>query len=113
MRMRKTAGPLLLLATLVCSGAWLCSSPARAADHRDSPVVDGAPEGDITDVFTFLDPNDKSKVVFAMGVNPFAVPAEAVNYRFSTGFLYQFKVDTTGDYLEDYSIQVTFKDAAS
>jgi len=111
--LRKLTGPLSLLATVVCSAVWLCSPTARAADHRDSPVVDGAPEGDITDVFAFLDPNDRTKVVFAMGVNPFAVPAELSTYRFSTGFLYQFKIDSTGDYVEDYTIQVTFKDAAS
>jgi len=103
---------LVLLAALFCSAAWFNSSPARAADHRDSPVVDGAPEGDITDVFAFLDPSDKTKVVFAMGVNPFAVPASSSTYRFSTGFLYQFKIDSTGDYVEDYAIQVTFRDTA-
>ena len=103
---------MFLLAAIVGSGAWLGSSPARAADHRDSPVVDGAPEGDITDVFAFLDPTDKTRIVFAMGVNPFALPALTTSYRFSTGFLYQFKVDTTGDYVEDYVIQVTFRDSA-
>jgi hypothetical protein len=113
MRMKVSAGPLLLLAALFCSAAWFTSSPAKAADHRDSPVVDGAPEGDITDVFAFLDPNDSTRVVFAMGVNPFAVPALNDSYRVSTGFLYQFKIDTTGDSVEDTVIQVTFKDAAS
>ena len=29
--------------------------PVRGADHRDSPGVDGAGEGDITDVFAFVD----------------------------------------------------------
>jgi hypothetical protein len=113
MHRKVSAGPLILLAGLFFSAAWFSSSPARAADHRDSPVVDGAPEGDITDVFAFLDPNDKTRVVFAMGVNPFAVPAVPSSYRFSTGFLYQFKIDTTGDYVEDAVIQVTFKDAAT
>jgi hypothetical protein len=113
MHRKVLSGPLVLLAALFCSAAWFTSSPARAADHRDSPVVDGAPEGDITDVFAFLDPNDKTRVVFAMGVNPFAVPALNSSYRFSTGFLYQFKIDTTGDYVENYAIQVTFRDAAS
>jgi len=113
MHRKVSPGPLVLLAALLCSAAWFSSSPARAADHRDSPVVDGAPEGDITDVFAFLDPNDKSRMVFAMGVNPFAVPALNDSYRFSTGFLYQFKIDTTGDYVEDFVVQVTFRDAAS
>src|SRR5580704_11076556 len=113
MHRKLSPGPLVLLAALLCSAAWFSSSPARAADHRDSPVVDGAPEGDITDVFAFLDPNDKTKLVLAMGVNPFAVPALNDSYRFSTGFLYQFKIDTTGDSVEDFVVQVTFRDAAS
>ncbi|HEV3199547.1 MAG TPA: DUF4331 family protein [Bryobacteraceae bacterium] len=112
MHRKFSPGPLVLLAALFCSAAWFTSSPARAADHRDSPVVDGAPEGDITDVFAFLDPNDKSRMVFAMGVNPFAVAAVPTSYRFSTGFLYQFKIDTTGDAVEDFAIQVTFRDTA-
>jgi hypothetical protein len=113
MHKKASPGPLVLLATLLCSAVWFNSTPARAADHRDAPVVDGSGEGDITDVFAFLDPNDPTKVVFAMGVNPFAVPALNQSYRFSTGFLYQFKIDTTGDYVEDYALQVTFRDTAA
>lgn len=113
MHTKVSPGPLVLLAALFCSAAWFSSSPARAADHRDAPVVDGNGEGDITDVFAFLDPNDRTRVVFAMGVNPFAVPALNQSYRFSTGFLYQFKIDSTGDYVEDYSVQVTFRDTAA
>lgn len=80
----------------------------RAADHRDAPVVDGLPEGDITDVFAFLDPNDASKVVLIMNVNPFSVPGSNASYRFSPEFLYQFKIDNTGDAVEDVVIQVQF-----
>jgi Domain of unknown function (DUF4331) len=80
----------------------------QAADHRDAPVVDGLPEGDITDVFAFLDPSDASKVVLIMNVNPFAVPAANPGYRFSPDFLYQFKIDNTGDAVEDLVIQVQF-----
>lgn len=80
----------------------------RAADHRDAPGVDGAGEGDITDVFAFLSPNDKGRLVLAMGVNPFAVAASPGTYRFSTDFLYQFKLDRSGTFKEDYVIQIRF-----
>jgi len=113
MKKKASLGPLLLLAALFASAFWFKPTPAHAADHRDAPVVDGSGEGDITDVFAFIDPNDRSRVVLAMGVNPFAVPALNQSYRFSTGFLYQFKIDNTGDYVEDYAVQVNFKDTAN
>src|SRR6266576_549934 len=91
---------------LLLVGAQLISPLAlRAADHRDAPAVDGSGEGDITDVFAFLDPNDRTRMIVAMGVNPFAVPAVTHSYRFSKDFLYQFKIDRTGSFREDFVIQ--------
>src|SRR5271165_6903929 len=90
----------------------LASTPVRAADHRDSPTADATSEGDITDYFSFLDPNDATKIVFIMNVNPFSVPAEAGSYRFSSNLLYQFKVDNTGDAKEDTVVQLVFSDTA-
>ena len=83
--------------------------PARAADHRDAPFVDGAPEGDITDVFAFVDPNDSSRLVLAMGVNSFAVPSAPGSYSFSPDYLYQFKIDNNGDGVEDHVVQIKFR----
>ncbi len=80
----------------------------HAADHREAPRVDSIPEGDITDVYTFTDPVDPSRVVFIMNVNPFAVPGELPSYSFSPDYLYQFKIDNTGDAKEDKVIQVVF-----
>ncbi|HVW86515.1 MAG TPA: DUF4331 family protein [Bryobacteraceae bacterium] len=90
--------------------AWMACSPAaiEAADHRDAPTVDGLPEGDITDVYAFLDSNDPSKVVLVMNVNPFTVPGSNPGYRYSSEFLYQFKIDNTGDAVEDLVIPVQF-----
>src|SRR5262249_44269552 len=79
-----------------------------AADHRDAPLVDGKPAADITDVFAFLDPNDASRLVLAMAVNPFVVPAENKSYSFGSDLLYQFKIDNTGDAVEDLVVQVSF-----
>jgi hypothetical protein len=84
---------------------------ARAADHRDSPTADGAPEGDITDFFAFLDPNNANNLVLILDVNPFAVPAESSSYSFSNNYLYQFKVDTAGNGSENQVIQVVFASA--
>src|SRR5215469_14829440 len=83
-------------------------NPTRAADHRDAPTVDGLPQGDITDVFAFLDPNNSANVVLDMNVNPFSVPAELPSYGFSNDLLYQFKIDNTGDAREDLVVEVMF-----
>ena len=48
MRKKASLGPLVLLGTLFCSAYWFTSTPVRAADHRDAPLVDGSGEGDIT-----------------------------------------------------------------
>src|SRR5215469_10858517 len=85
------------------------SIPSKAADHRDAPGVDGAGEGDITDVFAFLDPANPGRMVLAMGVNPFAVPGAAPTYRFSPEYLYQFKIDRSGTYVEDLVFQIRFE----
>src|SRR5262245_51243424 len=73
----------------------------QAADHRDAPLIDEDPSADINDVFVFLNPNDPTKVIFAMTVNGFAVPAVRSSYSFGPDVLYQLKIDTTGDAKED------------
>ena len=93
--------------------AYMTFVPAKQAvvhgsDHREAPTVDGIPEGDITDVYSFVDPVDSTKVDFIMNVNPFAVPAESPSYAFSPDLLYQFKIDNTGDAKEDQVIQIKF-----
>lgn len=84
-----------------------------ASDHRDSPTADANGEGDITDIFAFLDPNDASQLVLIMDVNPFAVPAETPTYRFSVDFLYQFKIAHDQHAVEDLVIQAVFEDVAT
>ena len=108
MNVRFSSARGLALAVALCTLTMFPPALVRAADHRDAPVVDGLPEGDITDVFAFLDPNDPSKVVLIMNVNPFAVPGANPGYRFSPEYLYQFKIDNTGDAVEDLVIQVQF-----
>jgi hypothetical protein len=80
----------------------------RAADHRDAPGVNTRGDGDIGDVFAFLNPNDSSRLVLMMGVNGFANPASP-SYRFARDLLYQFKIDNNGDAVEDYVVQAVFE----
>jgi hypothetical protein len=87
--MRAVAAATVVAATV----AVLTLAPARhvskvyGSDHREAPTVDGLPEGDLTDVYTFTDPNDSTKVDFIMNVNPFANAAEGSSYAFSPDFL--------------------------
>src|SRR5215472_16254200 len=99
----------LLTVGLAIGSLLFWSATARAADHRDAPTVDGIPQGDVTDLFAFLDPNNSDEVVLIMNVNPFSVPAELPGYAFSNDLLYQFKIDNTGDAVEDLVVEVTFK----
>ncbi len=80
----------------------------QAADHRDSITTDQAQEGDMTDVFAHLDPADSSKLILSMPVNPFANPSELPSYRFAADFLYEFKIDNTGDGIPEYTVQAKF-----
>lgn len=119
MKTRKTESSLLkhslarilvvLGATIFLVGVTFYSPPTvLGADHRDSPTADANGEGDITDMFAFVDPNDVSQLVLIMDVNPFAVPAEP-NYRFSPSILYQFKIANGQKTVEDLVVQAVFK----
>ena len=107
---RATLEKLLFLLLVVL---WTMGRPARAADHRDAPTIDDYSAIDITDTFVFVDPNDHSRVVMAMGVNPFAVPAAPGSYRFAPESLYQFKIDNNGDGNEDFVVQLKFHNTAT
>jgi hypothetical protein len=79
-----------------------------AADHRDGSIQQDQP-ADIADLFAFRNPNN-GNVVLAMTVNPYTVPGVAA--VFSQDVLYQFKIDNTGDFIEDRVVQVTFNNLA-
>lgn len=93
---------------LVAGAALFVPAKGRASDHRESPTADANGEGDITDIFAFLDPNDASQIVLIMNVNPFAVPAEMPSYKYSPDILYQFKIAHDKRAVEDLVIQAVF-----
>jgi len=82
---------------------------ARASDHQDTPYVELNPKSDLTDVYAF--PGAAGRVVLAMDTRAFLTPAGATDpaqASFDPNLLYQFKIDTDGDAVEDKVIQVTF-----
>jgi hypothetical protein len=108
---------VVALTVMAGTVAFMTLAPSKSmkkvygSDHREAPTVDGLPEGDITDLYSFTDPNDATRVVFIMNVNPFAQAAEGGSYAFSPEMLYQFKIDNTGDAREDQVIQIVFDQA--
>src|ERR1051326_5501983 len=87
----------------------LASYLAWAADHAEAPLVESDQAADIADVYTFLDPNDNSKVVLAMDVHGFIVPSENGNLGgFDHDVLFRFNIENTGDAAPDKFIYVNF-----
>ena len=52
-----------LVTSLIITTFTLAPQTVRAADHRDSGAVDAIPEGDLTDVFAFIDPANNANDV--------------------------------------------------
>jgi hypothetical protein len=81
---------------------------ARASDHADTPDNAAHPGQDLSDVYLFPSPSDASKVVLVMNASPLITPAEIATRSFDPNVLYQFKIDNTGDNVEDLVIQAHF-----
>lgn len=107
--MRSNRLTLIVAALASCS----LSGGVFAADHREAPLIQEDPSADIADVYAFLNPNDNTKLVLAMTVNPFSVPAEAVTFHFSPNVRYRFNIDNDGDAQADRSVTVTFSERAT
>ena len=96
----------IALAALMAPAALLTTS--RASDHADTPNIAANPGTDITDVFAFPSPENPDNVVLVMTVNPLIAPGQGPSTSFDPNVLYQFKMDTNGDAVEDKVIQVKF-----
>jgi len=81
----------------------------HGSDHQDTPLVELNPRMDLTDFYAFQNPADPSRIVLIMNTSGFLDPAQTPTAVFDQELLYQFKVDNTGDALEDKVLQVTFK----
>ncbi|MGH7507340.1 MAG: DUF4331 family protein [Longimicrobiales bacterium] len=75
-----------------------------AADHRDSPLLSADPSADIADVYSFISPTDPDALVLVMTVSGLIPPSEAFSTFFDPAVLYQFKIDRTGDAVEELVI---------
>src|SRR5262245_37040116 len=84
---------------------------ARAASHREAPLIALDPAADNTDTYAFRSWQDPSKVVFIMNVIPGQDPADGPNYfNFDDDVLYSFNIDNNQDgKAEDIVYEFRFK----
>ena len=83
--------------------------PAFSADHLDAPTAKKDGRIDINDVYVFHpgSPQDLSRTVLAMTVNPAAGVISGTTFR--AGANYEFLIDTNGDAKQDAIVRVQFK----
>ena len=96
----------LRIATLAILGVASIAVTRRvvASDHQDTPEVELNPRMDLDDVFAFPG-SSADRIVLVMDTSS---PIAGQNASFDPNLLYQFKIDNTGDAVEDLVIQVTF-----
>ena len=79
-------------------------SAANASDHQDTTfLATQMTAADLTDLFMFESPGNPTKMVLAMDFDPLIARGET--RAFDPGVLYQFKIDNTGDNIEDVVLQ--------
>jgi hypothetical protein len=88
------------LAVVAAVGARM----ALASDHQDTPEVELNPRMDINDVFAFPG-SSADRVALVMTTSS---PIAGQSASFDPDLLYQFRIDNTGDAVEDKVIQITF-----
>lgn len=99
---------LALLLSAVAITPTAIFAVARGSDHADTPTIAKTPGADLTDVLIFPSPNDANNVVLVMNVHPLIPGGQSGGAFFDPSVLYQFKIDNTGDNVEDLVIQAKF-----
>jgi hypothetical protein len=83
--------------------------PGGASSHREAPLIALDPAADNTDVYAFVDPNDRDMVTLIANYIPFQSPDGGPNfYLFDPNVLYEIHVDNNGDAVEDVTFQWRF-----
>jgi hypothetical protein len=102
MRLRPISVAIALLAAVA-----ICPPHVPASDHADTAEIFNRIGTDMTDVYVFPSPTSPGNVVFVLNCHGL-IPGGNPNTFFDPGVLYQFKIDNTGDSVEDLVIQVRF-----
>lgn len=106
-QMRRRTWMAILAAALVVSGVAV--KRIIASDHQDTADVELNPSMDMTDVYAFPG-SSTGRIALVLNSWAFLTPAEAAPgvTSFDDNLLYQFKIDNTGDAVEDKVIQIVF-----
>src|SRR5581483_3423847 len=109
--MRNSPGFREMLAMALAAVMTLAAAPARAASHREAPLIALDPAADNTDTYAFRSWQDPGKAVFIMNVIPGQDPADGPNYfNFDDEVLYSFNIDNNLDgRAEDIVYEFRFK----
>lgn len=110
----------VLLGAGVMALAALSIGTARYAvgsDHAGTiATAQTNPKTDLSDLHIFPSPTDANNIVLSMSVHPLIPAGTSTNStvaNFDPNVLYQFKIDVTGDYVEDLVIQARFTGSGS
>ncbi len=110
----KSCLTLAVVLTISIFSIYLPLAAVSAADHAESTSVANDPGADLGDAFVYLNPFDNTKVILALSVAGFIVPAEQVNLGyFPHDILYRFEIENTGDAVADRTIDITFSQQTS
>ena len=98
----------LLPLAAVAAAALLAPGHAPASDHADTAENVNRIGADLTDLFIFPNPSNANNVVMVMDAHGLIPAGQGANVGFDPQVLYQFKIDNTGDSVEDLVIQFRF-----
>ncbi len=87
--------------------ATLAGNFSFAADHRDAPLIIGNEKQDINDIYAFQSPSNSKNVVFILTTNPF-IGMFAEDGTLDPKTIYEFKIDTNGDAIQDLAYTFYF-----
>jgi hypothetical protein len=100
----------LMSASLV--GVW--SGPAMASSHREAPAISQDPQADNTDLYTFRDTADPTKLNIVANYIGLEDPNGGPNFiRFSDDVQYSIHVDNNGDAADDITYNFRFRTAVT
>jgi len=112
MKFTRTIGSVTAVVAIAAAGVLYSAHAVKSSDHQDTynlaKAVGHNPSADITDAFVFPDPNDATKVVFAMDTYPLIPAGMGSSKFFDPTILYQFKISHgAAGGAEDQVIQLT------
>lgn len=107
---RSIAG--LTMTAALLGGVALVSRTVLASDHQDTPDVELSPRMDINDVYAFPG-STPDRIALVLDTSSPITPAQGPTAAFDPNLLYQFKIDNTGDGIEDKVLQVSFTGSGS